>query len=749
VRRDKSYTHTEDDTFILKDGRETPVAYSAAPIMIDGEIHGLVVVFSEITERKAEEERRRKELEAATWVGRIQDALDEDRFVLYQQPIIDVRTREIVRNELLLRMTGRDGEVIAPGRFLPTAEQFGLIAQIDLWVMRQACRIAADGRKVNFNISGTSLGSRDLIVALAAELTSTAADPALLVCEITETALAADVAVAEAFVRELVDLGCEVALDDFGMGYGGFSYLKRFPFNELKIDLEFGRDLVDNPQNQYVVKAIVSLAKGFGRTTVAEGIEDVATLDLLQQYGVDYAQGYAVGKPAPIEIARGHPNLATAIQPPVARRRRRKGDAMCSRLARAYGETMRTGDPAVATAVIDDALRYKLSAVEIQSRVIAPAMHEIGQLWEKGGLTVAQEHLASAVSYHVLTRLYPGLLRRSTHQDQTVVVAAVHGEHHVLGLRMVADVFDGAGFDVRFLGADVPESSLMAWVQEHQPAVVALGVTMPLGAATLARQLQTLHALAPGVQLVIGGQGVPNALREGAGVVYAADTEQLTEYLDGSLNTSARGELPPGITPGGVGFGRQTDVANAVTGGLEARMAHTTAAAADAVRGQARRAFVLEQLAFRDPLTELWNRRAFDDRYQEMTVAGVLHSPTLLMVDVDNFKSINDGLGHDAGDRALIGVAQAILGALRPSDFAARYGGDEFVVLLPDTRHDEAAGIGERIRGEIESSMTDLPLTVSIGVSVPEHTDRRRASLDVDQALYTAKQHGRNQVVFA
>jgi diguanylate cyclase (GGDEF)-like protein/PAS domain S-box-containing protein len=741
--------HAEEDTFTCRDGRLLPVSYSAAPIINDSGIHGLVMVFSDFTKRRDEQARLRKELEGAAWVGQIQDALDEDRFVLYQQPIIDVRTREIVRTELLIRMISRDGEIIAPGRFLPTAEQYGQIAQIDLWVMSQACKLAANGQKVNFNISGQSLGSRDLITALAAELKNTGADPALLVCEITETALAADEALAEAFLKELVDLGCEVALDDFGMGYGGFSYLKRFSFNELKIDLEFGRDLIDNPQNQHVVKAIVSLAKGFGRTTVAEGIEDVATLDLLQQYGVDYAQGYAIGKPAPIEIARGKPKPATAVQPTATKRRRRHGDAMCSRLAQAYGETMRTGDPAAATAVIDDALRHKLSAPEIQSRLIAPAMRQIGELWERGGLTVAQEHLACAVSYHVLTRLYPGLLRHSTRQGDTVVVAAVHGEHHVLGLRMVADVFDGAGFDVRFLGADVPESSLLTWVQEHEPAVVALGVTMPLGAATLARQLQTLRDLAPSIQLVIGGQGVPNVLREGAGVLYAADTEQLTACLDSSLNTPAPGELPRGIAAGGVGFGRYAELPNNATGGLEARMAQTTAAAADAARGQARRAFVLEQLALRDPLTELWNRRAFDDRYQELTVAGVLHSPTIVMIDVDQFKSINDGFGHDAGDRALIGVARGILSALRPGDFAARYGGDEFVVLLPDTPHDEAARIAERIRIKIESSMTDPPLTVSIGVSVPAHTDRRRASLDVDQALYTAKEHGRNQVVFA
>jgi PAS domain S-box-containing protein len=291
----------KEDSFVLTDGRELPVSYSAAPIVIDGQIDGLVVTFSDITARKAQEERRRQELEAAAWVGRILDALDEDRFVLYQQPIIDVVSREIIRYELLIRMVSRDGEIIAPGRFLPTAEQYGLITDIDLWVTQQACRIAATGRKVNFNISGKSLGSRVLIAALTDELNETGADPALLVCEITETAIAVDEALAEAFVTELIGLGCEVGLDDFGMGYGGLSYLKHFAFTELKIDMEFGRDLVRNQQNQHVVKAIASLAQGFGRKTVAEGIEDVAALDLLQEYGVDYAQGYAIGQPAPID----------------------------------------------------------------------------------------------------------------------------------------------------------------------------------------------------------------------------------------------------------------------------------------------------------------------------------------------------------------------------------------------------------------------------------------------------------------
>jgi diguanylate cyclase (GGDEF)-like protein len=119
------------------------------------------------------------------------------------------------------------------------------------------------------------------------------------------------------------------------------------------------------------------------------------------------------------------------------------------------------------------------------------------------------------------------------------------------------------------------------------------------------------------------------------------------------------------------------------------------------------------------------------------------------MIDVDHFKAVNDGCGRDAGDRVLIEIAGCITRAMRPDDFAARHGGDEFAVLLPETPAQVAAQIGERIRSAVTFELTDPPVTVSIGVSVPDHADRRRATLDVDRALYQAKQHGRNQVTFA
>ena len=173
---------------------------------------------------------------------------------------------------------------------------------------------------------------------------------------------------------------------------------------------------------------------------------------------------------------------------------------------------------------------------------------------------------------------------------------------------------------MRFLGADVPQASLLAWVSEHQPAIVALGVTMPLGAATLAREVWALRDRDPGLRVIIGGQGVPPVLGQGAGVFYAADTEQLADRVNRGFDPPPKGELPSAIVRGGVRFGPRS--ASEVTGGVAARFAQTTAAVADTARGYARRAVALERIALRDPLTQLWNRRAFDDRHHALTEEG-------------------------------------------------------------------------------------------------------------------------------
>ena len=217
--------------------------------------------------------------------------------VLYSQPIAPLKRGE-QREELLLRILGRGGEVIAPSEFLPAAERYGMITEIDRWVLAESVQLAAGGRRVHVNVSAESVGEADFLPLVQELLQRTRADPSHLVFEITETAVMRDLNQAANFARCVTRLGCRLALDDFGTGFGSLTYLKRLPIHYLKIDKEFVAGLVSSPTNQHLVKAILNLAQGFGQETIAEGVEDDATLELLRSYGVDFAQGFHIGRPA-------------------------------------------------------------------------------------------------------------------------------------------------------------------------------------------------------------------------------------------------------------------------------------------------------------------------------------------------------------------------------------------------------------------------------------------------------------------
>jgi len=246
-----------------------------------------------------------------TWVDRIRAALNEDRLVLYGQPIVDLRTGEVDREELLVRMIDRDGSEIPPASFLPTAERFGLIAEVDRLAARKAIELARQGRAVAVNISGPSLTDRELIDGVAAAIRS-GLNPHLLSFELTETAGVANIEAARRFASYLENLGCDLALDDFGTGLSSLGYLKHIPIQTLKIDLGFVRGMSGSTFDRYLVQTIVGLAKRLGQKTVAEGVEDEATLSLVRMFGVDYAQGYLLGEPAPID-AGGKRVVADAV----------------------------------------------------------------------------------------------------------------------------------------------------------------------------------------------------------------------------------------------------------------------------------------------------------------------------------------------------------------------------------------------------------------------------------------------------
>jgi PAS domain S-box-containing protein len=299
ARSERRAVHVADDAFTRKDGSIFPVAYSATPLLGAADPGGLVVVFRDTTEERAEREEGKRRLDALTWVGRTRDALEEGRLILYSQPIVPLGGGE-PSEELLLRMIGREGQVIRPANFLPAAEKYGLIGEIDQRVVTQAACLAASGRRVQANLSALSISGLDLLPLIECAVSDAGADPSDLVFEITETALMEDAEAGEAFARGVADIGCDLALDDFGTGYGSFTRLKRLPIKYLKIDMEFVRNLASSPDNRHIIEAIISLARGLGQQTIAEGVEDRETLALLAESGVDFAQGYHLGRPAPL-----------------------------------------------------------------------------------------------------------------------------------------------------------------------------------------------------------------------------------------------------------------------------------------------------------------------------------------------------------------------------------------------------------------------------------------------------------------
>jgi EAL domain-containing protein (putative c-di-GMP-specific phosphodiesterase class I) len=270
--------------------------------------------------------------DALGWVRRIQAALEHDRFVLYEQPLLELGSGAVARHEILLRMVAEDGEHIAPMAFLPTAEQAGLVQAIDAWVIRRAidliARQARCGQRLHLdvNISGASVTDPELLALVQRELALAEVDPSCLTFEITETAAIADIELAQRFALRLGELGCGFALDDFGAGFGSFVYLKHIPFDTLKIDGEFIRGLVDCERDQIMVKAIARVARDLGTETVAEFVTDDATRELVHSYGVHYAQGYGIGRPRPITAtwpgafaqppAAGSPVTAPAVTEP-------------------------------------------------------------------------------------------------------------------------------------------------------------------------------------------------------------------------------------------------------------------------------------------------------------------------------------------------------------------------------------------------------------------------------------------------
>lgn len=234
------------------------------------------------------------------WAPRIRSALKQEDFLLEFQPIYAVASNDIRHYECLIRMRGEDKIMYYPNDFIPVAEAMGLIQQIDLWVVNHVfdlLRSMPTHLSFTINLSGNIFLDHKLYPLVETKLAQTGVDPARIVFEITETSAISNFEQTKVMVKKLRSLGCRFALDDFGAGFNSYSYLKHFPVDILKIDGGFIIDLESDPVDQLLVKSMIDIAHSLGKKTVAEYVENQSTMDLLKEFGIDYIQGFLVGKP--------------------------------------------------------------------------------------------------------------------------------------------------------------------------------------------------------------------------------------------------------------------------------------------------------------------------------------------------------------------------------------------------------------------------------------------------------------------
>lgn len=245
------------------------------------------------------------------WVTTITKALEDDSFEFFYQPIVasDRVIDPTVSIELLLRMRGEDGDLIPPGAFIPAAERYNLMIQIDCWVINHAFRWISEHpeetaalNKCGINLSGQSIGDESFLNFIITKIKEYNINPEKICFEITETAAISNLVKATRFIHELKNLGCFFSLDDFGSGLSSFAYLKNLPVDFIKIDGMFVRDILHDSIDKEMVRAITGIAQAMGKLTVAEFVENEAIKDVLREIGVDYLQGYAVAKPRSLKL---------------------------------------------------------------------------------------------------------------------------------------------------------------------------------------------------------------------------------------------------------------------------------------------------------------------------------------------------------------------------------------------------------------------------------------------------------------
>ncbi len=257
------------------------------------------------------------------WAGRINAALKDDRFELHLQPILNIATGHVRRAEALLRMRDPNGQLILPDSFIPIAEETGQIEAIDHWVLAHAIELMQHHPELSLsvNLSANALQDPSLRPDVERLLSVHGVQASKLTLEITETVAIGSLRSATRLMHDIRAIGCRFALDDFGSGFASYAYLRELPVDDVKIDGAFIRNIANSKEDQIFVRAVTKMAHGMGKTVIAEFVENAEIIRVLADIGVDFAQGYHIGRPSPplnypprSKVASRTPSLSLAIE---------------------------------------------------------------------------------------------------------------------------------------------------------------------------------------------------------------------------------------------------------------------------------------------------------------------------------------------------------------------------------------------------------------------------------------------------
>ncbi|MBX2809363.1 MAG: EAL domain-containing protein [Cellvibrionaceae bacterium] len=236
------------------------------------------------------------------WVRKVRQAINDDRLVIFGQPIMDIAHKSVAYYEILIRLLDTDGELIMPDQFIPALEATGDMVALDRWVIRRSMSLLKDNRqlqKIAINLSAQTYKDDSLVPMIRESLDAYNVQAESIIFELTESASLFNINATRRVIDQLHALGCSFAVDDFGSGFSSFAYLKELPADYVKLDGSFIRNLHRDKVDQALVRSIIEVVQALGRKTVAEFVENEKILAFLAENGVDYAQGYYTGKPVP------------------------------------------------------------------------------------------------------------------------------------------------------------------------------------------------------------------------------------------------------------------------------------------------------------------------------------------------------------------------------------------------------------------------------------------------------------------